>query len=103
MLSNKIKLIKSGGGTGPVKPGNLCIQGAKSRQMSYAQSSGGMPPSELLLLIRGNKRKESLYEKNEKGKEVEEIEKNSNADHHRHCCFVLWKHNNSVCIQYAFR
>ncbi len=30
-LENKIMLIKSGGGTGPVKPGNLFFQGAKSR------------------------------------------------------------------------
>ena len=28
---NKKMLIKSGGGTGPVKPGNLFFQGAKSR------------------------------------------------------------------------
>ena len=34
-----------------MKPGNLCIQGAKSRQMSYAQCSGGMSPSGHLLLI----------------------------------------------------
>jgi hypothetical protein len=31
MQENKILLIKSGGGTGPMKPGNLFFQGAKSR------------------------------------------------------------------------
>jgi hypothetical protein len=37
-------LIKSGGGNGPVKPGNLFFQGAKSGVESKDEEDSGIPP-----------------------------------------------------------